>query len=93
MFYQRQLIVVTIMKLLKFSADWCGPCEQQSKLLEDFDAVPVEEIDVDKNQQRANEYSVRSLPTMVLLNDDTVVKQWPGVTQPDEILSAIEQNS
>ena len=81
------------MELKLFSADWCGPCEQQHKILEDFDAVPVEEIDVDKNQQRANEYSVRSLPTMVLLNDDTVVKQWSGLTQPDEILSAIEQNS
>ena len=81
------------MELKLFSADWCGPCEQQHKMFEDFDAVPVEQIDVDEDQQRANEYSVRSLPTMVLLNDDTVVKQWSGLTQPDEILSAIEQNS
>lgn len=82
-----------MMKLLKFSADWCGPCEQQSRLLEDFNTVPVEEIDVDEHQQRANEYSVRSLPTMVLLNDGVVIKQWSGLTQPDEIQSTIEQNS
>jgi len=78
-------------KLLKFEADWCGPCQQQAKLLEDFDTVPVESIDVDENADEANNYSVRSIPTLILLDEDgTPVERWDGLTQPDEIESAVE---
>ena len=78
-------------KLLKFEADWCGPCTQQANLLEDFDAAPIESIDVDENTDRANEYSVRSIPTLILLDEDgSPVERWDGLTQPDEIESAVE---
>lgn len=76
-------------ELLKFEADWCGPCSQQAKLLEDYDATPVRSIDVDEDTETANEYSVRSLPTMVLLSDGEPVERWSGVTQTDEIEEAV----
>lgn len=78
------------LKLLKFEAEWCGPCKQQSELLRDFDTVPVENIDIDENLDRANEYAVRSVPTLVLLQNGVPVKQWTGLTQLDEIESSIE---
>lgn len=80
------------MELLKFEADWCGPCSQQDELLESYDATPIEHIDVDENPDRANEYSVRSLPTLVLLDDGEIVEQWIGVTQPDSIEEVVSEN-
>lgn len=74
------------MELLKFEAEWCGPCKTQDDILEDFDAVPVTHIDVESDMERANQYSVTSVPTLVLLDDDgTPVKQWTGLTQVEEI--------
>jgi thioredoxin 1 len=80
------------MKLLKFEADWCGPCTQQATILEEYDATPVESIDVDENQQMANDYNVRGLPTLVLVGEDGPIKQWSGLTQVDEIEAVVQEN-
>ena len=62
-------------KILLFTAVWCGPCSQQKELLEEYDATLVEHIDVDESHDRANQYNARSIPTMVLVNDETPVQQ------------------
>jgi thioredoxin 1 len=84
------------MKLLKFEADWCGPCDQQDNLLEDYDATPVEHIDVesDEGSSIAREWEIRSLPSLILLGDDGVpIQQWSGLTQPEEIEKVASRNA
>jgi thioredoxin 1 len=60
------------MKLMKFYAEWCGPCKVLSKTMEgiDFGSVQVQEIDVDKNPELAMQYTVRGVPTLILLGDE-----------------------
>ena len=82
-------------KLKDFYADWCGPCKTQDPILEDIEEdwgerVQFEKIDVDENQDVANEYQVRSIPTLVVENDDGVVERFVGVTQREDIESALE---
>ena len=83
--------------LKDFYADWCGPCKTQDPILEEleeeYDDVEFEKIDVDENQDIANEYQVRSIPTLVVENDDGVVERFIGVTQADEIETAFEEAS
>jgi thioredoxin 1 len=81
--------------LKDFYADWCGPCKTQDPILEemkeDWDSqVAFEKIDVDENQDVANEYQVRSIPTIVVENDDGVVERFVGVTQREELEGALE---
>ena len=81
--------------LKDFYADWCGPCKTQDPILEDMeeewgDRVTFEKVDVDENQDVANEYQVRSIPTLVVENDDGVVERFVGVTQREDIESALE---
>jgi len=81
--------------LKDFYADWCGPCKTQDPILEEVEAefgerVEFEKIDVDENQDVANEYQVRSIPTVVVENDDGVVERFVGVTQREAIESALE---
>ncbi|MFC7073693.1 thioredoxin [Halovenus rubra] len=75
-----------------FYADWCGPCKTQDPILEELEEeysdVTFEKIDVDENQDVANEYQVRSLPTLIVENDDGVVERFVGVTQADDIEDA-----
>jgi thioredoxin 1 len=83
-------------RLKDFYADWCGPCKTQDPILEELEAdlngdVEFEKIDVEAEQEVANEYQVRSLPTLVIENDDGVVERFIGVTQRDELETAIEK--
>jgi thioredoxin 1 len=79
--------------LKDFHADWCGPCKTQDpivdELAEDYPDLEVEKIDVDEQQDVANEYQVRSLPTLIVENDDGIVERFIGVTQRDDIESAL----
>ncbi|ERG96320.1 MAG: thioredoxin [Haloquadratum walsbyi J07HQW2] len=82
-------------KLLDFYADWCGPCKTQDPILDELEAdyteVAFEKINVDDEQDIANQYEVRSLPTVVVENDDGVVDRFIGVTQREDIEAAIQQ--
>ena len=81
--------------LKDFHAEWCGPCKTQDPILdelaEDYPAVEFEKIDVDEKQDVANEYQVRSLPTLIIENDDGIVERFVGVTQRDDIESALSE--
>ncbi|MFB6079017.1 MAG: thioredoxin [Halarchaeum sp.] len=82
--------------LKDFYADWCGPCKTQDPIIEELedewgDRVTFEKVDVDENQDVANEYQVRSIPTIVVENDDGVVERFVGVTQADKLEDAFEE--
>ncbi|WP_254839438.1 thioredoxin family protein [Natronomonas marina] len=81
--------------LKDFYADWCGPCKTQDPILEeleeDYPDVAFEKVNVDEQQEVANEYQVRSLPTLVVENDDGIVERFVGVTQRDDIETALSQ--
>jgi thioredoxin 1 len=82
-------------RLKDFYADWCGPCKTQDPILEEMEedwdeGVTFEKIDVDENQDVANEYQVRSIPTIVIENDDGVVERFVGVTQREDLENALE---
>ncbi|PSQ16364.1 thioredoxin [Halobacteriales archaeon QS_8_69_26] len=83
-------------KLMDFYADWCGPCKTQDPILEDVkedwgDRFEFVKVNVDEEQDVANEYQVRSLPTLIVENDDGVVERFVGVTQRDDIEDALER--
>ncbi|AHG02716.1 thioredoxin [Halobacterium sp. DL1] len=80
--------------LKDFYADWCGPCKTQDPILddleEDYDSVTFEKIDVDEAEDVANEYQVRSIPTIVVENDDGIVERFVGVTQREQLEDALD---
>jgi thioredoxin 1 len=81
--------------LKDFYADWCGPCKTQDPILEELEedygeSVTFEKIDVDEAEDVANEYQVRSIPTIVVENDDGVVERFVGVTQREQLEDALE---
>jgi len=81
---------------MDFYADWCGPCKTQTPILEELaddweGRFELQKVDVDEQQDVANEYQVRSLPTIVIENDDGVVDRFIGVTQREDIEAALEE--
>ena len=83
-------------KLMDFYADWCGPCKTQDPILEEIkedrgEAFNLVKVNVDEEQDVANEYQVRSLPTLIVENDDGIVERFVGVTQRENIETALDR--
>lgn len=61
------------MKYLYFSAPWCGPCRMLGPTMEKVAAegITVDKINIDEesNIDITSEYAVRSIPTVVLVDD------------------------
>lgn len=82
------------MKLLKFYADWCGPCKGLSKIIDgakDKITIPIEEYDIDNEMMMAQEYKVRSVPTMVLVDDTgDEIKRQVGMVSEEKLLEFLK---
>ena len=81
--------------LVDFFAEWCGPCKMLAPILDQVkdelgDAIKIVKIDVDKNQNLANKYQVRGVPTMLLFKDGKQVWRQSGVLQKNDIVNVIK---
>lgn len=56
------------MKVLKFGADWCAACKSLSRTLEGA-TIPIQELDLDTDSETAINMRIRSVPTLVLVDD------------------------
>jgi len=69
--------------LVDFWATWCGPCKTLTPILEKLaaeyhGAFRLAKVDVDKEQQLAGHFQIRSVPTLVLVKDGQIVDGFPG---------------
>ena len=74
--------------LIDFWAEWCGPCKKMAPILDEIEKeenLPVGKLNVDENTEKSQEYSVSSIPTMVLFKDGNPVHTVVGA-KPKHIL-------
>lgn len=80
------------MKLLKFYAEWCGPCKIITQQLQTQDLGDVElvEINIDENPEKVTEYGIRSIPVLILEDDNgKVLHRQNGVPQNYDFLNQL----
>ena len=59
------------MKILRFTASWCEPCKALSKTIDRIDTeVPIQVIDIDDQPELAQHFNIRSVPTLVKIDED-----------------------
>jgi len=69
------------MKVIRFTASWCQPCKMLEKNLESIKTnIPIEVVDIDENTEAAMNFGIRSVPTLVMLDENyNILKKQTGV--------------
>ena len=79
----REIIQSETPTLVDFYATWCGPCQQMHPILDKLkdkmgSTVRVVKIDVDKNQEVAATFKIRSVPTLLLFKKGEILWRQAG---------------
>lgn len=69
--------------LVDFFATWCQPCKMMHPVLERVkhelgDKIRIIKIDVDKHQQTAYQYGIRSVPTLMIFRNGKILWRQSG---------------
>ena len=80
--------------LIDFFAEWCGPCKSLAPILtqvakEMGDQVKVIKIDIDKNPILAQKLNVRSIPTLAIYKEESLLWRQSGIVPKFELIKAL----
>lgn len=81
-------------ELLDFYADWCGPCQQMKPVIEELEKelkgkVTITKINVDKENGRASQYNIMSIPTFLIKKDGKIIDQLQGIQSKEALLKKL----
>lgn len=81
--------------IVDFFAEWCGPCKTMSPILKQVkdmqgDKVRIVKVDVDKNNALAMQYSIQSVPTLIIFKNGKQMWRQSGVINAGELNKIVE---
>ena len=79
--------------LLDFWAPWCAPCRMVVHIIEEIAGerpdIRVGKINVDEQPELASEFSIMSIPTLVVMKNGKIVQQVSGARPKNAILEML----
>lgn len=81
--------------LIDFYADWCGPCQVLSPIVEEVakenQDIKVVKVNVDTEEKLAIEYGAMSIPTLVVIKDGKEVKRSVGLISKEKVIELVKE--
>lgn len=85
------------LKIYKFEADWCGPCQQMKpifkKISGKFKDVSFQTINVDKDPRNADRFNVSILPTVIAVKNGEIVGRTTGFKNAIQLKLFIQKHN
>lgn len=82
--------------LVDFWAPWSAPCKMMGPIIKEIadeyaDRAKICRLNTDDARDSAVEFSINSIPTIILFKDDQVQKKWVGLTSKKDLIAAIDE--
>ncbi len=83
--------------LVKFEAEWCGPCKAMKPMIHDIaaefgDKLTIATIDIDQNNRTPHKFGIRGVPTVILFDKGQLVGQKVGLPRKADLTALIQQS-
>ena len=93
--FDSQVLKASGAVLVKFEAEWCGPCKAMKPMIEEIaaqyaDRLTIATLDIDQNNQTPYKLGVRGVPTVMLFKDGKVVAQKVGLPRKADLIAILE---
>src|SRR5689334_12108809 len=95
--FQKEVLQSDLPILVDFWAVWCGPCRQVAPVVEKLATelegrLRVGKMDIDHHQAAAQQYGIRSIPTLLIFKGGQVVETIVGALPAPKIMDKIQSH-
>ena len=94
--FSEEVLSANLPVLIDFWAPWCGPCRMLSPIVDEVARehradLKVVKVNIDEEPELANEFGVRSIPTLVLMKHGRVAASAVGVRPKQQIEAMLKE--
>ncbi|HOI24370.1 MAG TPA: thioredoxin [Caldisericia bacterium] len=96
--FSEKVLQANLPVLVDFWAPWCGPCRMVGPILEELaqtyeGKIVVAKVNTDENSDLAYEYSIMSIPTIMMFKNGKMADKMIGALPKDELVKFIDQHT
>jgi thioredoxin 1 len=92
--FENEVLKSDVPVLADFNAGWCGPCRAMKPMLDELaegnDRYRIVSIDIDEEDELAEEYDVTSIPCLVVFKGGQEVNRSVGLISREAIAALVE---
>ena len=79
-------------QLLYFTAGWCSHCQNMTQIVDQLkktNSIPVQKVDIDYDGTFVPKYNVKSVPTIIVLENGEEIKRYVGELTSNQLNNLI----
>jgi len=94
--FEKEVLRSKVPVLVDFWASWCMPCLKIAPLVEELSneydgKIKFGKINIENDQKVAQQYGIRSIPTLLIFKDGKIASQLIGVQPKRNLVEKIKE--